>query len=118
MNRYTFRAEFCPQSGEYRGLCLELPFLKCWGPTAPEAVALVSEAVDEHLAMLREAGQQAPAPLTERSYSGTFVVRTSTALHARLALEATEQRVSMNQWIVQQLSGRKPKDIWESILFD
>jgi predicted HicB family RNase H-like nuclease len=51
-------------------------------------------------------GEEAPTPLSERSYSGTIVVRTSPELHGRLALEAAEQRVSMNQWVVQKLSGR------------
>ena len=37
-------------------------------------------------------------------YSGKFLVRTSPALHARLAVEAAEQNVSMNQWAVQKLA--------------
>ncbi|HWT49513.1 MAG TPA: type II toxin-antitoxin system HicB family antitoxin [Mycobacterium sp.] len=59
------------------------------------------------VAAVEQAVNQAPRPLSERSYSGTFVVRTSPALHARVALEATEPRVSMNQWIDQKLSGRQ-----------
>jgi predicted HicB family RNase H-like nuclease len=48
------------------------------------------------------------------------VVRTSLALHARLTVEATEQGVSMNQWVVQKLSGREPArdDFWRSWLRD
>ncbi len=29
-------------------------------------------------------------------------------LHARLAVEAAEQNVSMNQWVVQKLADRPP----------
>jgi predicted HicB family RNase H-like nuclease len=32
------------------------------------------------------------------------VVRTSPVLHARLVVEAADQNVSMNQWVVQKLS--------------
>ncbi|MEV0673509.1 type II toxin-antitoxin system HicB family antitoxin [Mycobacterium sp. NPDC050441] len=39
-------------------------------------------------------------------YSGKFVVRVSPSLHARLVVEATEQGVSLNQWVVQKLVGR------------
>jgi predicted HicB family RNase H-like nuclease len=39
-------------------------------------------------------------------------------LRARLALEATEQRVSMNQWIVQKLSGRAPDNNFGLSWFD
>jgi len=45
-------------------------------------------------------------PLTERPYSGRFVVRTSPALHARPAVEAAEQSVSMNRRVVQKLAQR------------
>lgn len=106
MNHYTFRAEWSPDENQYIGLCLEFPFLKERAQDAPRAVALVTEAVDRHMDELRDSGVEAPASLTERSYSGTFVVRTSTNLHTRLAIEAQEQGVSMNQWIIQQLSGR------------
>jgi predicted HicB family RNase H-like nuclease len=49
-----------------------------------------------------------PESLTDRRYSGEFHVRTSPSLHSRLAVEATEQGVSLNQWVVQKLAGRNP----------
>jgi predicted HicB family RNase H-like nuclease len=75
-------------------------------PTAAQAVVAIESAVAQHVDSLRACGESVPIPLSERSYGGTFVVRTSPELHGRLALEAAEQRVSMNQWIVQKLSGR------------
>ncbi|MGV0478748.1 toxin-antitoxin system HicB family antitoxin [Mycobacterium kansasii] len=51
------------------------------GDARQEAIAAIEDAVDQ------------------RTSSGTPVVRTSPALRARLAIEAAEQRVSMNQWI-------------------
>jgi predicted HicB family RNase H-like nuclease len=62
--------------------------------------------VDEHVAERQREGFDVSAPLTERQYSGKFKVRTSPALHARLAAEAAEQNVSMNQWVVQKLADR------------
>ncbi len=50
--------------------------------------------------------------LSERNFSGRFIVRTSPALHARLSMEATEQAVSLNQWVVQKLAGRQPSPDW------
>jgi predicted RNase H-like HicB family nuclease len=108
VNRYTFRAQWCPEQDEYLGYCIELPYLTERAPGPGQAIALVAEAVDRHVENLRAGGETPPESLTERNYSGTFVVRTSPALHARLAIEAVEQRVSMNQWVVQQLSGRQP----------
>ena len=108
MNRYTYRIEWSPDEEAYVGSCIEMPFLKRAAPTAPQVLADITAAVDQHVEDARACGDEAPAPLNERSYSGTFVVRTSPQLHARLALEAAEQRVSMNQWVVQKLSGRSP----------
>lgn len=57
-----------------------------------------------------ERGETPPTPITERNYSGTFVVRTSSELHGRPAREAAEEGVSMNQWVVQKLCGRRVSD--------
>jgi hypothetical protein len=87
MNHYTYP----PEHREYVGRCIELPW---------------QQAVDEFVAERTADGEEVPAPLSERQYSGKFVVRTSPALHARLVIEAAEQKLSMNQWVVQELSGR------------
>lgn len=70
-----------------------------------QAIANVEQAVDEHLA---ERDGEVPPPQTERQFSGKFLVRTSPALHARLTIEAAEQNVSLNQWVVQKLADRPP----------
>ncbi len=73
------------------------------------ALAATEERVDELVDDMVARGEELPPSLTERDYSGKFVVRTSTALHARLTIEAIEQGVSLNQWVVQKLSGRRPE---------
>ena len=110
MNHYTYRAEWSSEHGEYVGRCLELPWLSQWAPTMQTAIAGVERAVDEHLA---ERGEDVPPPLTERQFSGKFLVRTSPALHARLTVEAAEQNVSLNQWVVQKLADRPPIGLFD-----
>jgi predicted HicB family RNase H-like nuclease len=107
MNRYTYRAEWCPAHDEYIATCVELPFLTRRPPTGHEAITAIEEAVDEHLDDVRASNEEVPPPLTERNLSGTFVVRTSRALHTRLVLEASEQRVSLNHWVAQKLAERQ-----------
>jgi predicted HicB family RNase H-like nuclease len=113
VNHYTYRAEWSSEHGEYVGRCLELPWLSQWAPTMQQAVANVEQAVDEHLAERREEGFDVPEPITERQFSGKFLVRTSPALHARLTVEAAEQNVSMNQWVVQKLADRPPIGLFD-----
>ena len=105
MNHYTYRAEWSSEFHEYIGRCLELPWLSRQAPTVTEAIAGIERAVDEYLA---ECDGDVPPPLTDRKFSGQFLVRTSPMLHARLTVEAAEQNVSMNQWVVQKLAGRAP----------
>jgi predicted HicB family RNase H-like nuclease len=106
VNRYTYRAEWSAEFGQYIGRCLELPWLAQRGSTLKDAIAGVEQAVDEYLA--ERDGASIPRPLTDRKFSGRFVVRTSPMLHARLVVEAAEQNVSMNQWVVSKLADRPP----------
>ncbi|WP_268793764.1 type II toxin-antitoxin system HicB family antitoxin [Mycolicibacterium monacense] len=49
-----------------------------------------------------------PPSLSDRTYSGTFVVRAPPDLHSRLSVEAAEHGVSLNQWAITKLAGRVP----------
>ncbi|MCV7329859.1 type II toxin-antitoxin system HicB family antitoxin [Mycobacterium cookii] len=113
MNRYTYRAEWSSEHREYVGRCLELPWLSQWAPTMRQAIAAVEKAVDEYLAECEAEERDAPRPVTDRNFSGKFLVRTSPSLHAKLAVEAAEQNVSMNQWVVQKLSDRPPIGLFD-----
>ena len=110
MNHYTYRAEWSAEHGEYVGRCLELPWLSQWAPTMQQAIADVEQAADEYLA---DREGDVPPPITERQFSGKFVIRTSRSLHARLTVEAAEQNVSMNQWVVQKLADRPPIGLFD-----
>ena len=80
------------------------------GADDARSIADVERAVDEHLA---ERGEDVPPPMTERQFRGKFLVRTSPALHARLTVEAAEQNVSLNQWVVQKLADRPPIGLFD-----
>jgi predicted HicB family RNase H-like nuclease len=93
--------------------CVEITGLWASAPTAQQALANIQADVDEDLRAYDEGyGGRPPIPLTEQNFSGRFMVRTSRALHARLAVEATEQGVSLNQWVVHKLVDRKPSLDW------
>jgi predicted HicB family RNase H-like nuclease len=118
LNHYTYRAEWCPEQREYVVRCIELQGLSRGAPTLQEAISAVGQAVDEFIAERKADGGDVPVPLTERQYGGKFVVRTSPALHARLAIEAAEQNVSMNHLMVQKLSGRPSRGLGDLFGFD
>ena len=105
---YTYRAEWDPERREYFARCLEFPGRYAEAFTAHEAIAARERIVADALAEMAEYGQTAPDSLTDHRYSGRFLVRTSRSLHARLSVEALEQRVSFNHWVVGKLADRPP----------
>lgn len=114
---YTYRAEWDTERMEYQARCLELPGRYAPAFTAHEAVAGMERIVGEELAIMAEAGDRPPEPLTDRRLSGKFLIRTSPTLHARLVVEASEQGVSLNQWVVAKLADR-PRAFSVDDLFD
>jgi predicted HicB family RNase H-like nuclease len=108
VDQYTYRAEWSPERGEYVGMCLEFPSRYSRAPTAHQAIAEIEQMINDEVRELLADDRSPPASLTDRRYSGRFVVRTSSELHARLMVDANEQGVSFNQWVVQKLAGRNP----------
>ena len=111
-HQYTYRLEWSSDTHTYIGRCLEIEGLIVVAPTARKALERIEEEVQRYLRQCEEFSDPQPKPLSERNFSGRFMVRTSHALHARMAMEAIEQGVSLNQWIVQKLVDRKPSLDW------
>jgi predicted HicB family RNase H-like nuclease len=44
-----------------------------------------------------------PEPLAEKTYSGKFQVRITPELHRKLAIEAAEEKVSLNRYVSYKL---------------
>ena len=51
-----------------------------------------------------ENGFPVPDPVDDSQYSGKFVLRLPKSLHVRLALEAEQEGVSLNQYALYRLS--------------
>jgi hypothetical protein len=59
--------------------------------------------VKDILADMETTGEIPPEPLAEKQYSGKFQVRITPALHRKLAIEAAEEKVSLNRYISYKL---------------
>ncbi|MGQ9824819.1 MAG: type II toxin-antitoxin system HicB family antitoxin [Desulfotomaculales bacterium] len=81
----------------------DLPGCVSQGETLQEALAMIEDAKLCWIADALEKGEEVPEPLDE-SYSGRILVRTPKSLHRALAEKAREEGVSLNQYIVYQLS--------------
>lgn len=104
VSRYTYRVTWSAEDGEFVATCAEFPSLSWLAPTQQESlqglIDLVADTVDD----LGQEGEEAPEPLSERSYSGKFNLRLGESLHRRLAVEAAEEHLSLNQYVVRRLS--------------
>lgn len=102
--RYSFRVTWSPNDEEFVATCIEFPSLS-WLDESPEAaLAGLRKAVAEVVADMQQAGEDVPEPLSTRHYSGKFQLRLGEDLHRRLAMEAAEQHVSLNQYVTRKLT--------------
>jgi predicted HicB family RNase H-like nuclease len=102
---YSYRVLWSPEDDEFVGLCTEFPSLSWLEPDQDRALMGIRELVADTLKEMAVHGETVPRPLSERSYSGKFLVRVSAELHARLAREAAEMKVSLNQLANQRLAS-------------
>lgn len=105
--RYTYRIEWDVQSGRYVGRCLEFPSLTADGETQAVALDEISSLVETGIDILEENRDEVPSPLSERKFRGRIPLRVPPATHRRLAMEAAEQQISLNQHLTSliEMSG-------------
>lgn len=101
---YTYRVAWSAEDGEHVATVAEFPSLTWLAATPVEALAGLADVVRDVLTDLIASGEPIPEPLSERTYSGRFVVRVPSELHRRLAREAAEQRVSLNRLVSDRLA--------------
>ncbi|HUA41720.1 MAG TPA: toxin-antitoxin system HicB family antitoxin [Streptosporangiaceae bacterium] len=101
---YTYRVTWSPEDGEHVATVAEFPSLSWLAATPVEALAGLAEVVRDVLTDLAACGEPIPEPLSERTYSGRFVVRVPAEVHRRLAREAAEQHVSLNRLVSDRLA--------------
>lgn len=102
---YDYRVQWSVEDQEFVGLVTEFPSLSWLSADQVEALegirALVRSVVDD----LAASGEPIPVPLSERRFSGRFLVRTDPRTHARLSAEAATLGVSLNSLVNQKLAG-------------
>jgi predicted RNase H-like HicB family nuclease len=104
-DHYTYRVTWSAEDGEHVGLCAEFPSLSWLAPTPEVALAGIRSTVADVVADMQTQGEDIPVPIADRHYSGEFRVRIPPEQHRRLALQATEQGVSLNRLVSSKLAA-------------
>lgn len=105
VDHYTYRVTWSPDDGEHLALCAEFPSLSWLAATPEAALKGIRQMVSEVLADMKASGEAAPVPLAEKHYSGEFRVRIPPEVHRALAMQAAEQRISLNRLASAKLAG-------------
>lgn len=103
-NHYTYRVTWSAEDNEHVGLCAEFPSLAWLAPTPEKALAGIRRVVAEVVDDMTVAGEPVPEALSERKFSGRFMVRIPSSVHRTLATEAAEQGVSINRLVSAKLA--------------
>lgn len=104
-DHYTYRVTWSAEDGEHVGLCAEFPSLSWLASTPEAALAGIRRTVKTAVRDMESAGEPIPTPLTIKRYSGEFRVRIPPEVRRSLALQAAEQRVSLNRLASAKLSA-------------
>ena len=105
VTHYGYRVLWSAEDREFVGTCLEFPSLSWLAATQEEALKGIRDLVREVIDDLRADDQPVPEPMSSRAYSGKFNVRLGQQLHRKLAMEAAEQHLSLNQYVVRRLNN-------------
>jgi predicted HicB family RNase H-like nuclease len=101
---YSYRVSWSAEDNEFVGLCAEYPSLSFLAKTQIAALKGIVELVKTVVADMEAEDEEVPEPLAEKKYSGKFVVRLTPERHRLLALEAAEQKVSLNRYVSDKLA--------------
>lgn len=97
--------EMNDESGHYfYGKILELDGCQSTGDTLDELYENLNEAMELYLEVKLENNLPIPVPERTEDYSGKFNVRIPKTLHQRLAIQAKEEGISLNQLVLYKLA--------------
>ena len=102
--RYTYRVTWSVDDEEFVATCVEFPSLSWLAASPEDALSGLRAVVDDVVTDMHETGEDVPEPLSVRHYSGKFQLRLGEDLHRRLAIEAAEQHLSLNQYVTRKLA--------------
>ena len=103
-DKYTYRVTWSEEDAEYVGLCSEFPSLSWLAKTPEDALKGIRKTLKNVISDMKKSGEDLPAPISCKNYSGKFMVRVPPETHRNLAIQAAESGVSLNRLASAKLS--------------
>lgn len=102
---YTYRVHWSPEDDSYVGTVAEFPSLSWVDQKQLVAFNGIQDLVSQVLQDMASNRESIPSPISEKKYSGKFLVRIPPEQHRKLAIEAAEQNISLNRLASSKLIG-------------
>jgi len=103
-DKYTYRVMWSEEDQEFVGLCTEFPGLSWLAASPEEALQGIRTTVRACVNDMVAGGEEVPAAISARNYSGKFMVRVPPEIHRQLAVKAAEAGVSLNRVVSAKLA--------------
>lgn len=104
MSNYSINITWSDKDGGFIATVPEFRNLSAFGKTYEEALQQAKIVLDGYIETYKEDHSPLPEPFSTPSFSGQIRLRLPKNLHQTLALEAKKQGVSLNTYMVAQLS--------------
>lgn len=104
VTHYSYRVFWSAEDEAFVGTCIEFASLSWLAATQEGALHGIRDLVHEVVDDQRSNGEVVPEPLSSRPYSGKFNLRVGEHLHRKLAMEAADEHLSLNQYVVRRLN--------------
>ena len=105
--QYLYSVGWSEEDDAYIARVAEFQSLAAHGDTQEDALREIKDVVRFVLSDLKKNKEPIPEPLGKRSFSGRLVLRMPEYLHRKLALEASQQGVSLNQLLNLKLEASR-----------
>lgn len=102
--KYSILIKYHEEDNDFIAVVPELSGLSAFGNTHDEAISELLTAGKAYLESLEDHGNKIPAPDTVKPYSGKINFRMPKSLHAKLAMMAENEGVSLNTFMLSLLS--------------
>jgi len=102
-DRYTYRITWSEDDKQYVGLCVEFPSLSWLAENQEAALKGIRKVVEDVIKDMKISGEYLPLPLSNKKFSGKFIVRIPPKVHRDLAIQAAEEGISLNRLVSSKL---------------
>lgn len=103
IDKYSYKVAWSEEDKEFVGLCLEYPSLSALAKTPGIALKEIRFVVKNTVVSLQNEGEQIPEPLSLKKFKGNLTLRVPPEIHRKLASDAAEAGVSINQYILSKV---------------